>query len=499
MKTKKAIIAVLTVALLISAALIVGCTNPMDGVSVQRGGGGGDSVKAPAGKGIIKLSIADSDARTILPDLPDVEDMFYQVQFFTDSGDSTFSVAGPTVPANLATDNKVAFSAITGSNVIALTAAPTTGTRYKVVITAFDSAAFATAVPIAGWTSASPHILVMEDSVTPVAANLIGFANGDDDGLFAYSITYNALVTSSFTITPAPNWGARTLDVKKYASGLAGASVKIADGASVNFPIDINNIATANTSGTDITLPSGYYYVIVTLKASANCQDRVYESVMHIYPTLKSTLTLTSTDLPSPNQNTFSVQFDLNGQPNNNGGAYGGTNPKTISSISNASSCDPGAPLNLSYTFDGWYTNNNGTGTEFVPTVTKVFKDMFIYGKWTTGTGIEFGSGSSITFTVTDATIGNVLSGTGAGASYDDFKTGGSIRTFTLGGGTFSGITWRLNGVDLGINTNTFIINAAYIDTLAPLLNTGVHYLFVGGTKDGQSYSQAVIFNISNG
>jgi hypothetical protein len=477
MKTRKTVVAVLAAVLLVSAALIVGCMNQLDGITEQDG----DSITPPEGQGLFRFKFNDVNPRTILPgSIPAATAMYYDIKFY--KGSPTFGILYKTVPATGA----LAYGSITGgANAIAVDA----DVVYKIVITAYDTNTKTNA--LAGWTSSGAHFSVADGGTEGVSADLIGLVDGTQKGNFTYTISYNnTLPNPTYTTTPA--WGTRTLDIKGYTSGSSVTGVTLIDGVTpVVFPLDLS--VGANLSGTGLIIPTGYYNVIVTLSAT-NCQDRIIENVMHIYPTLTSTYTPGTID--APNQNKFTVRFDLNGYTDDETdlNPFGLTDPKDMTNISNAATTEPGIPTDDQGVdaFNGWYANNDGTGTQFVAGVTKVFNDALFYADW-----IPAGSGDaviSITFSVTDSMT---ITPTGTGASYDDFKTGSLFKTFTLSGGTFTDIVWKLNGQNVGVGT-VFTINAANIDTIAPDLTSGLNVIYVKGEMNGVPYSQAVTLSVSH-
>jgi len=477
MKTKKIVIAVLVTALLLSAMLIVGCMEQLDDLSGKEK----DSYQIPTGKGIIRLTISDSNARTIFPNTSGFGSMLFTIEY----NDRT-----PTGTGGDHSDSQTKVSMADASDPFVLE--PDT---YDISITAYDSTG---TTPIAAWDSTldsaySSGITVNTTSVG-VTANLVGITTGTDKGNFTYSITYNALPAVSATQLTALSYTSQVLDLKPY-----GGSVSVS-----GFPVTTLTAGSANTPLSFFNINPGFYVATVTLQAS-NCQDRVVEEIIHIYPTLTTTYTDT---IPVPNQDTFTANFDLNGKAD----STFGTSPKSIYPIANATTIantSIGTPAVTSFNFIGWYTTNNGTnstpptGTEFVPGSTRVFKDMTLYAYWT-DVGSQ-GVTLNITFTCSDPMT---FAPTGGSASsYNDFQTGTgatSYKEFTLSNAVdYTNLVWKFDGIDV----TTEVVNGTTDDVLTitktfsqftELAVTGPHYLIVSGELNGKPFSKSVTIVVTN-
>jgi hypothetical protein len=483
MKTKKAIFAMLAVTLLVSAALIIGCMNPMDEISGQKGSYKPQSV--PAGKGLIRFNLSNN-ARTILPDQTtafEKENLFYNVVFTPVSGTA---ITHPTSGA-------LSYDDFDGAAI----ALAVDATGYNILVTAYDDASKTT--PIAGWTSPA-RVPVASGVSTPVTADLIGITDGAKTGKFKFNITYNTLPSVSTTQLTTLDYTSQTLDIKKYGTNTA-ATVTLS-GSSVTLPIPLSSIGTPNTNATAYDIPSGYYTVTVKLVAD-NCQDRVVEHVMHIYPSMTSTYA-TSTPIPAPNQNTFTVKYDATNASVSNitfgtGGVY------TVTSANAQTLTEPTTPTSDSHTFASWHTLSSLTDASkwtFGASGNKVFKDTILYAKWAQD-GITF----TITFTFSDQGTLALASGAGSDTfSYNEIAGTGAV-SFSLTGNTFTSVVWKLDGqqvyqatpgATVTLNKNTLLDSTDGITgtKFLDMLNTGPLTLsvsaFVGTTPYSANYTLTV-------
>ena len=367
---KRRFLAALSATLLIFAALIASCMNPFDEQNKPD-----DNIIISKGKGIVRISVTDPEARSILPSsLPATSDMHYKVEFKKDS----------TVVGNTATDadfpstGRASFSSL-DSQPIVLNA----GT-YNITITAWSATTGGNA--LAGWTGSA---VVNPASSKSVTANLKGWTTSGT-GTFTYSITVLALPTATataWTVTDPPS----SYITKKMEIFTEGGTIVNNDSA--NNPIDPTLAIVGGANSGSISLPSGYYEVKITL-AAANCQDRVVTSSLHIYNTLTSSY---SYSVPAINQNKFSVAFDLNGEADDDS-SCDLTTQDNIDFLGTVD--DPGDPGNNALVFDGWFDNAAGSGTAWVfgSGGTEVLKDTTLYAKWS----------SSIPQIITASAIGGV-------------------------------------------------------------------------------------------
>jgi len=103
----------------------------------------------------------------------------------------------------------------------------------------------------------------------------------------------------------------------------------------------------------------------------------------------------------------------------------------------------------------------------------------------------------TITFAVSDASITNSVSGNVTSPiTYANILGGETILTFNLGGGTFTGVTWVMDGVTASGGSNTGLTIGSTSNLLQYLV-TGTHVLYVKGKKGGQDYSETITFTVN--
>jgi len=472
---KRRFLAALTAALLISAALITGCMNEFDGQNKPD-----DNVIIPEGKGLVKFNLADNSARTILPTIPDLSTLKYDIEIVGRAGASNASVTKET----LANAQKPIVLGV--------------GT-YDITITAWNAAG---TEEVAGWTSPTAGVSVTTGNSTTVEANLIGWTSSGS-GTFKYYITLPAL-----PVKAGGNW-----DITTPPSAYTVSKLEIFDTSGdiienqSDYPgytaIGTNGVITllpGSTNTDTLTIWSGYYIVKITLQAT-NCQDRVFSSALHIYKATETTWGTATVPftVPALNQGKFTVHFDLNEKtaddPSSafNTGATAGKDTQLITNIDVAT--DPGAPANTAFIFGGWFKNTAGTGDAW-DFDNLVFKDTTLYAKWTAKP--SQGATIAITFTVSDASIvaskdPDDYSGS---ITYDAINDGDVALVFELKGGTFTDIKWDLDGIVIAGATGSILT----IDDGFPALNrlvSGTHVLNVKGERNNQAYSAYVTFVVT--
>jgi len=440
MKTRKTVIAVLITALLISAALIVGCYDQVDELS---GKDTEENYQIPEGKGIIKLKISDNNARTIMPTAFPLADMYFTITCTATSGgaNATYPPTGRvkyTAPVNIVLSN---------------------GT-YTVVVSAYDdydSGDTTVGVPIAGYTEAG---VVINNASEDVTANLIGVTSGTDKGTFHYDVAFTAPTNGDNTSIA---YTSRIMQVWTYTS-----------------PVQVGgdyNIGT--TSAGNIQLNPGFYTVKIILQAN-KCQDRVIENILHIYPSMTSYYGESGTPmtLPAPIQNNFTVNFSLDGVTQDT------TSLTLTQNVANAGyASSPGSPDSATHIFQNWVTAQGGS-TVFIFATTRIFKDTTIYAKWTPKDGANI----TITFEIVDpgsGTISNHSEMNVGATSYDRYTYGylsseGQQLKFVT---TLYNAVWKLNGTGLTASTTTNTDDTIVIDgNSSPDHNSSVLSTLASGT-----------------
>jgi hypothetical protein len=459
MKTRKTVIAVLAAVLLISAMLVVGCIEQLDGISEKDTE---DNYQVPAGKGRIKFKITDGISRTILPTAT-LANMHFVFEFEDSSSNLTrYPDTSGTVPWG------------------ATISVPLPYEIYSISISAYDDEDETTANLISGWDSGATTYEINSAAAVPVSATLQGICDGSAEGVFNYSITVPAITPPDITsVAYIPNSGA--------GSDPTSMLLEVSKTSDLASPVHVAVLtpgATANAGSK--ALDSGVYYVRITTKAT-NCQPRVINSVMHIYNGLPSTYTAT---VPVPVQNSFSVKLVGNSPT---------ASADVITTHANAYDfAEPSPPTNsnTNLDFDDWYTTATGGGDVKVTFPVKIFRDTSIYARWKPAAG----SGSlniSIGFaTFSDVATLAVITGSSP-IDYASVLAGSQTVEFEVGG-IDTGIRWLLDGNVItgrtvsGVLTIGKTVNNDLLDTLC----SGTHILEVFGTKSGDTkeYSARVVF-----
>jgi hypothetical protein len=322
MKTRKTVIAVLAAVLLISAMLIIGCMEQVDGISEKDTTE--DDYPVPVGKSRVKFKISDGIERTILPSTS-LSGKYFVFDFLDVSGDAT---DGDHVRWPTTSPDRVAYSATISAIVPEST--------YKVTVTAYN--AETGGQEISGWTSPGNYNIKPANAPNTINVTLNGILDGIGDGIFTYSIVVPAITQpTNTTIAYIPN-----------GDGTGGTDtdsmlLEVYKGSSLEYSKVIAVTGATNSPIGGVLLKSGYYNVIVTLKAN-NCQNRVMRSVMHIYNGLTSDYSPT---VYPPVQDKFTIAFDTK---------TGASDASTVSSITNFSNAStialtdkPGDPTSPTY------------------------------------------------------------------------------------------------------------------------------------------------------
>jgi hypothetical protein len=472
MKTRKTVIAVLITALVISAALIVGCMDQFDGISVKDAE---DNYQIPEGKGIVKLKINGTNARTIVPSLSSlpIEDMWFTITCTPGTGSATVWPAGG------------GRAQITGG----IQAVVLANETYSIIVSAFDdydSGDSTVGVPVAGGSTSG---VTVNNNSEPAIVNLIGITNGTNDGTFFYNISPVAPTNGSLTTI---NYSSKKLQIWTYDAVPAQVGGDIFLGTPSGSPTG------------DKTLKSGFYTVKVILEAN-NCDPMIVDEILHIYPSMTSYYGTTETakSVPAPVQNLFKVNYSLDGKVNNN-------TLTLTENVSNAGTAtSPGTPTNDDYTFVKWVTAQGGT-TAWNFSVNKIFKDTTIWAEWVAKAGANI----TITFTISD--LGNIsdlsdLNVTGSGKvayTYADILAKAQQLKFKT---TLYDAVWKLNGTILDADTTTIADDTLIIDggdglstnncTILDKLASGTHRITVSGkvgSSSGAPYSAYIEFTINN-
>jgi uncharacterized repeat protein (TIGR02543 family) len=169
----------------------------------------------------------------------------------------------------------------------------------------------------------------------------------------------------------------------------------------------------------------------------------------------------------------YTVQFDSRG-------AVTAANPSTKSVASPATTLSlmPSDPIYTGYTFYGWYTGLDGTGTQYL-TTTPVTGDLTLYAYWLPDTGISatitFPSNGPVSIVNDNATVVK-------GTAY-------TVRILETG---YSRYQWYVDGVLQSSANNTLSVNTA-------TLFAGVHTVMCYITDStGSGASASCRFTVKN-
>ena len=373
--TKCGIFAALAAVLLITAALVTSCVEPVGpgGLTVSQGGRN----SAPPGMGYIQLNIQNdkSGARTVLP------------------------TTGPTIleylviarvgSASPAASQRIAAAAISTTPVTV-----PTGT-YNVEVQGFTTVG-GTTVATLGSTSG---VVVTSSTAGSASVTQHEVIDGTGTGTFAWNFTFPI---GSDTV------GSATMTVSSWGS----------EGNAIPSTLVNATLNTASASGSE-TLPSGNYYVDVTL-AKTDHRSQTYREIVRVYNTLTSTWT--KSNFHSLSSNVYTVTYvDSDG----NGAA-------TVNNVAHGDLLtEPTTPTYTGNTFGGWFRDDSAFLKPWTFATDKVLGDLSLYAKWTpTATGsinvtVSYSFGvTGQTFTLTPNPLPPF--------SLDDIYDGGGSITVTL-------------------------------------------------------------------
>jgi hypothetical protein len=286
----RSLFAVLAAAL-VTVALVISCGSPLDGVSGE-GEGGGKSVQTynpPAGKGYIRIKLASNNARTILPDLPDPDDLYYRV-VVTNNGTSTEAWNSDTdIPGNtlgLPVDK----TTLEGTPITLVA-----GT-FTVKVFAFNEDDDDTVVG-----SGTDTVTIVTPGTGETANITLAYVVTDPN-----PSTNNWAGTFSYDITLPSNKG----DVAGTFSAVLDVTTYPSKGSTA---ISNYNLVSNNSSSSPIPLPIGFYYVTITMNDSGTpkaLQPRTVTNIMHIYQNIETKYEPILDDL---NEYLYTVTYDANG------------------------------------------------------------------------------------------------------------------------------------------------------------------------------------------
>ena len=379
MKTKNkicGIFAVVTAALLVTAALITGCVGPV-------GGDGKDPL--PSGPGSLQLVFDNGPlARTIIPGTTAADFKSFELTFALGSTPGTAQLPPVTTTGGsfTVTGNVVSFvGTVTdlASSPIKLWPGNYTVSVIAYIDNNYTKAAARTAAPVAITVNESPTATTANITLTAYAV-----APASGSGTFGWNIDFSSvtgLVSATMAIVPIGG-GTNTWSTGSEID-LTGTDLFTSPA-----PTDTN----ANTLAAPITLLSGYYDVIFTLANEAI--TITFQQVLHVYANLPSEYTYTFEDFHfggTPVTVTF-LSWNYT-TPANETHATKSVIPGSALGTTNW----PAEPTQTGYIFRGWYTDDGHTsggsdtfdsawGTEFTYGTT-VTASINVYARWMESSG----------------------------------------------------------------------------------------------------------------
>jgi hypothetical protein len=350
---KRNVYVMLAAVALVTAVLVTNCISPING-GVQEEEDNFIPFDPPAGKGYIRIKVAN-DARTIMPTLPDVNELYYHVVVTDEDGSALAptNYDSNTINSGLPVDKDTL-----AANPIVLDPAD-----YTVVVTAYTAANVSTIVG----TGTNTGVNVASGSGGSTIVSLKPYTSGGD-GTFAYEIQLPSNLSSANSNHHA------TLDVVAYPG--KGTIPAFAD---VNLFDDPDN-------GTGATLAAGFYYVIVTLTDDSELlQNRTITNILQIYQNMTSTYAPDDA-LPALNRFKYTLNFDNNDKvPANTSTVTAspgnpwkhGTPVTKLGTDPTHYSADP------EWVFKGWFkTRGTAPADEWNFTSGLIIDDLVLYAGW---------------------------------------------------------------------------------------------------------------------
>ncbi|MDR1837046.1 MAG: hypothetical protein LBQ89_05245 [Treponema sp.] len=430
MKTKNYSAFALAAVLLITAALVISCPEPMG-----PGGWGGGFTPRASRAGYLTLNLAgDTGGRTLLPSTTLSDFKFYQVDIEGQGGTGS---GNNLTKATLAVDS----SGIADVQIPAGT--------YNVMVYAYTSTN-ASALAARGFEN---NVVVNPSThVTPGGTASITLESTAIDG------TTNGTFTWDFTL-PQTSGGSPTDDVDT-------ATITVTPYGTTTPVTTIDELSIKGTasSGTD-TLLSGYYKVVVSLEKTGH-QTKTVSEIMHIYPNQTTPFDRTFTALaPTLYQVTYH-NIDGSGnsatQVDNNGGTKF-THGNTIRNYYSSSGpgLDDPTDTENGYGFGGWFKETSHAN-QWVFLTDRIIKDTDLYAKWNPPLGIEI--------TVTFTAPGDLVLIFDGGSNTQSFAQGllqGTTVTVTLNSvsTTYESISWEHNSAtitDADSDTNPLTFDLSF-------------------------------------
>ena len=353
--TKCGVFVALAATLLITAALITSCFEPVNY-------GGTELVSLtppPPGMGNLLLKVSTDEAlKTIRPS------------------------AGPTIVEYLVIVRNgtvvVTTSPRIASTVIATTPVVVPAGTYNVEVQGFSVAASTTVVAVgsaSGVVVKAPPLDPGDNTATVVQHEV---SDGTGTGTFGWNFTFPSGTNEVDSVTmTVSNYGSQT-------NTIPGALV----GASLN---------TTTASGSNANVPSGTYYVDVTLE-KAGYRTQTYREIVRVGNTL--TTTWTKSDFHNLSSNVYTVTYrDIDGD-----GANTPVTGRAHASFLTAPTPTPTDTSGQNRTFGGWFRDNSTFLVPWVFASDRIINNLNLYALWVTGEDlaidVSFALNADQTFTL---------------------------------------------------------------------------------------------------
>ena len=310
----------------------------------------------------------------------------------------------------------------------------------------------------------------------------------------SYTTTGKAKVTAR-TVDKSNNYSESTKDftINKYTITFNKGTADKIGGETSNITKSCYAISGQSCSITSPTIEKKGYTIVgwntnksaTTSTWNANTSKNISSSATY-YPILKANIyTITLDNQGATSAGTKQVYYQYNSTKTINGTTcYYYTNSSLTTCLSGGYNINK--PSKTGYTFKGYYTSTNGSGTNYVNS-----SGTFINNAYkTTGNKTLYANWQANTYTITY----NANGGAGSmGNTVVNYGTNTTIRnnTFTKTGYTFAGWTTRTDGMDdgynwtgwsgtwkyvdgqYGISNNTLKLYAIWKDTTPPSMDYG--------------------------
>ena len=475
-KTKKSgVFAALAVVLLLSAALITGCPDPL--------GPGGFEVRndtpgfqpPPPGKSYLQLNFGDSNGRTIMPATATNANGFVALVVTIENSDSSSSESPitETYQTTTGTSGSTALAKLQADRFVV-----TANETYDVTVNAYMAFTNIANSIIAATGTNSTGAITGGITTNPVNITLATVArNGSGQGTFEWDLKYN---NGTFAAVATPALTMATVEIQEL------------DGTSVGATISL----LTNPTGTR-AVDSGTYRVVVTLNRGANYQDITPTYILHIYQGMTSKF---EENFKPLNSLLHEVVFT-----NVNGTGNSSTNPVNYmhGTLLNVASTYPYTSTGLPSSFMDWYSVDglaeDDWDTDNIVNIAnhKIFRPQTLYARHAAA---DKANVASVSFTLENPGASIEL-GSVATISLDDFMTSGLALTVT-GVPTGATYSWKYDGAAVGNTptgaTNTIIHNPADSSTDKYIVIGTSHPMSLEVVISGVTYSFDFTYTVTN-